>query len=386
MKKAAFLLVALVCGIATFGQDKTVAVVPATGESVSQDIRIGISNGLEEGVFNSGQYTLVARGADFEMALSELIFQQSGAVSDNQLTKFGYAVRADLVCYATVSKYSNREYRISYKMIDVASSKIVNIGSETVRDGASGLLTATNNITTKLFSGKSGDDGHSRRHPAEPEVVYVQGGIFTMGCTYEQGNGCDDDEKPAHSVTVSSFHIGKYEVTQAQWKAIMGVSPNGFQDDNLPVERVSWEDTQEFISRLNAATGKHYRLPTEAEWEYAARGGKFSRNYKYSGSNSVDEVAWYTSNTGIRTSPVGTKKSNELGIFDMSGNVLEWCSDWYGSYSASSQQNPVGASSGSYRILRGGNWLSIASNCRVAAREHSTPSDRYDVGFRVVLP
>jgi formylglycine-generating enzyme required for sulfatase activity len=217
-------------------------------------------------------------------------------------------------------------------------------------------------------------------------MVEVEGGTFLMGCSQEQGS-CDDDESPLHSVTVSSFRIGKHEITQAQWKLIMGGNPSNFKGDNLPVESVSWNEVQEFISRLNAATGKSYRLPTEAEWEYAARGGKRSGGYMYSGSNNLYDVAWFTDNSGDQTRPTGTKKANELGIHDMSGNVWEWCLDWYGSYSASSQQDPMGASSGSYRVIRGGSYGSGASYCRVANRGSDSPGDRYaSLGFRVVLP
>ncbi|GHT29262.1 hypothetical protein AGMMS49574_05550 [Bacteroidia bacterium] len=219
------------------------------------------------------------------------------------------------------------------------------------------------------------------------EMVYVQGGTFSMGCSGEQGSDCGDDEKPLHSVTVSNFNIGKYEVTQAQWKQIMGSIPSYFKDDNLPVENVSWEDVQEFISKLNAATGKRYRLPTEAEWEYAARGGNRSQGYKYSGSNNLNNVAWYWDNSSNKTHPVGAKSPNELGVYDMSGNVWEWCSDRYGDYNSSSQTNPTGPSTGSYRVLRGGSWSGRAEGCRVSLRDYNAPGIRYyNVGFRLVLP
>ncbi|GHT29260.1 hypothetical protein AGMMS49574_05540 [Bacteroidia bacterium] len=219
------------------------------------------------------------------------------------------------------------------------------------------------------------------------EMVYVQGGTFSMGCSGEQGSDCYYDEKPLHSVTVSNFNIGKYEVTQAQWKQIMGSNPSVFKGDNLPVENVSWEDVQEFISKLNAATGKRYRLPTEAEWEYAARGGNRSQGYKYCGSNNLNNVAWYWDNSSNKTHPVGAKSPNELGIYDMNGNVYEWCSDWYGNYNSSSQTNPTGPSTGSYRVLRGGSWDDYAEDCRVSDRLNFAPGYRGDdVGFRLVLP
>lgn len=217
------------------------------------------------------------------------------------------------------------------------------------------------------------------------DMVYVEGGTFTMGATSEQGSDAYSDERPTHSVTVSDFYIGKYEVTQAQWRAVMGSNPSYFTGDNLPVKQVSWDDIQEFITKLNTMTGKTFRLPTEAEWEYAARGGNKSKGYKYSGSNTLDNVAWYTNNSSRKTHPVGQKQPNELGLYDMSGNVWEWCQDWYGSYSSSSQTNPTGPSSGSCRVLRGGSWVRNARRCRVSYRDGRTFPDyrSYDSGFRL---
>ena len=217
-------------------------------------------------------------------------------------------------------------------------------------------------------------------------MVYVSGGTFTMGATSEQGSDAWDDEKPAHSVTVSGFYICKYEVTQALWKAVMGNNPSNWKGDNLPVEQVSWDDCQSFIRKLNALTGKNFRLPTEAEWEFAARGGNNSRGYKYAGSNNIGAVAWYTDNSGNKTHTVGTKSPNELGIYDMSGNVCEWCQDWKGSYSSASQTNPTGASSGSNRVLRGGSWGYGAGGCRSTIRRSDAPVYRlYSSGLRLVL-
>ena len=256
-------------------------------------------------------------------------------------------------------------------------------------------------ISLLLFSlscGQTQHRGSKPRHLAEPEMVFVQGGTFTMGCTSEQGEDCWDDEKPAHQVTVSSFNIGKYPVTQAQWTAIMGTTIRQQRDkanpqwslvgegDNYPVYYISWDEAQEFICRLNAATGKQYRLPTEAEWEYAARGGNKSQGYKYSGGNNLSDIGWFMNNSGGATRPVGTKQSNELGIYDMSGNVWEWCSDWYGKYSSSAQREPTGSSSGLYRVLRGGSWHRKAQYCRVSLRHYSSPVYPLSrIGFRLVL-
>ena len=216
-------------------------------------------------------------------------------------------------------------------------------------------------------------------------MVYVSGGTFTMGGTSEQGSDAYDDEKPTHSVTLSSYYICKYEVTQALWRAVMGSNPSNFKGDNLPVECVSWDDCQTFINRLNSYTGRNFRLPTEAEWEFAARGGNYSRHYKYSGSY-ISDVAWYDGNSSNRTHPVGTKQANELGLYDMSGNVWEWCSDWYGSYSSYSQNDPTGPNGGSYRVERGGGWNGIAGYCRSSDRGGNAPGYRgYNLGLRLVL-
>jgi formylglycine-generating enzyme required for sulfatase activity len=241
---------------------------------------------------------------------------------------------------------------------------------------------------------------NTQRQSGEPEMIFVEGGTFTMGCTSEQGSDCDNSEKPAHQVTLDGFYIGKYEVTQAQWKAIMGTTIKQQRDkddtsgnlfgegDRYPIYYVSWNETQEFIARLNKATGKKYRLPTEAEWEYAARGGKKSKNYKYSGSNVLGDVAWYGwHGDSDKIHPVGTKSSNELGIYDMSGNVAEWCNDWHSEYSSNSQTNPTGLTTGSGHVVRGGDWVGGDRYSRVSYRGNrgGIPGFRSGhIGFRLV--
>ena len=242
------------------------------------------------------------------------------------------------------------------------------------------------------------------------EMVKVEGGTFTMGATAEQGSDYDSDELPTHQVTLSDYYIGKYEVTQQLWEYVMsfsgtcadgsamsayasdvwlGSDPSSSYGvgDYYPAYYVSYYDIVDiFLPRLNKITGRTYRLPTEAEWEFAARGGKQSKGYKYSGSDNIGVVAWYTGNSGGKTHQVGTKEPNELGIYDMSGNVWEWCGDWYGSYSSSAQTNPTGPSSGGFRVLRGGSWYHSARYCRVSFRDYYNPSGRgSDAGFRVVL-
>ena len=225
-------------------------------------------------------------------------------------------------------------------------------------------------------------------------MIPVKGGTFTMGATAEQ-TGAFSDEKPAHPVTLSDYYIAETEVTQGLWKAVTGYSPTSGGPtwnasdgigDNYPADYISYEDVQSFITQLNALTGVTFRMPTEAEWEYAARGGNQSKGYLYSGSNTIGNVAWYEDNSGDKTHPVATKAANELGLYDMSGNVREWCSDWYDQsyYSSSPQNNPKGPSSGSKRVCRGGSPGSSVPYCRVASRYNHTPSSRYDgLGVRL---
>ena len=213
-------------------------------------------------------------------------------------------------------------------------------------------------------------------------MVYVEGGTFQMGSTISDYS----DEKPVHTVTVLSFYIGKTEVTQEQWQTVMGNNPSEFKDAKRPVERVSWDDCQEFITKLNTLTGKRFRLLTEAEWEFAARGGNQSQGYIYSGSNTIDDVAWYGSNSGSTTHNVGKKAPNELGLYDMSGNVWEWCQDWhdYSYYDNSPQANPTGPSSGAYRVCRGGGWSLGIEYCRAAYRGSDAPTFKgSDLGLRI---
>lgn len=223
-------------------------------------------------------------------------------------------------------------------------------------------------------------------------MVHVDSGTFDMGATPDQVEGVREDEKPVHKVTLSSYYISKCEITQAQYQAVMGKNPSSFRGENLPVEQVTWLDAKEFCEKLSALTGKKYVLPTEAQWEFAARGGTKSAGYQYSGSNDVNEVAWYMENSGVRdtvkggsTQIVGTKKANELGIHDMSGNVWEWCSDWYGLYKADAVTDPTGMADGDKRVMRGGGWDYKSKSCRVAHRGGAAVDYFWNIiGFRVV--
>ena len=226
----------------------------------------------------------------------------------------------------------------------------------------------------------------------EANMVFVEGGTFQMGCDPERDGECEEKELPLHDVTLSDFYIGKYEVTQELWRAVMGSDPEELRFkgcDKCPVERVSWDDIQGFLQKLNELTGQRYRLPTEAEWEYAARGGDKKERFAYSGSNDIDKVAWYGYNSGVKIHPVGEKAPNGLGLYDMSGNVWEWCSDWYGEeyykqFENEGARNPKGPETGKGLVIRGGSWYFDLRSCRVADRNWGSSSNQSDnVGFRL---
>ena len=344
-----------------------------------------------------------------------------------------------LLTVATISAQTHNVTRGSKPSTSNSSSTTIKSSSTTSAKKSNATISSRKSVGNKHQSMAGSSASSSARTYTSPSLsaekrriidniirnmVYVSGGTFTMGANSEQeeeigdeiGDEINYDETPTHQVTLSSFSIGRHEVTQEEWKAVMGSNPSEFVGAQLPVENVSWNDCQKFIKKLNAITGKTFRLPTEAEWEFAARGGNKSKHYEYSGSNDLDEVAWYYENSGdkkitftwdidgnseedideqidlgieanhCKTHQIMKKKPNELGIYDMSGNISEWCSDWYGVYSSSRQVNPKGASSGSSRVIRGGNLINLTNNCRVSSRGKSAPDNCYsNVGFRLAF-
>ena len=269
-------------------------------------------------------------------------------------------------------------YNLSYGSHEIIAEREGKTVSETINVAQSGGET---NIKLTFFGNQT-----FTVKGVSFTMIAVEGGTFQMGATSEQGSDAYSDESPVHTVTLSYYYIGETEVTQELWEAVMGSNTSYFKGSKKPVESVSWNDCQTFIKKLNRLTGKNFRLPTEAEWEYAARGGNKSKGYKYSGSNTIGDVAWYDGNSGSKTHEVKTKQANELGIYDMSGNVYEWCQDWYGSYSSSSQTNPTGPSSGSRRVDRGGSWHGNAKRCRVSNRGDYNPDNTINtLGLRLSL-
>ena len=252
-------------------------------------------------------------------------------------------------------------------------------------------------LTTLVLQLFSQNDYTENEFGINMKMVYVQGGIFEMGCIEDDCSDCDGDEMNIREVSLSDYYIGQFEVTQKQWKAVMGTTIFQQRDkcnanmalsgtgNDYPMYYISWEEANEFCRVLSSKTGKLYRLPTEAEWEFAARGGNNTQLYKYSGSNEIEDVAWYAQNAFSKTHKVGHKTPNELGIYDMSGNVWEWCYDIYGDYRSNDNKDPKGAKSGTKRINRGGSWRNNSTSCRVSDRSYDSADFRYiSLGFRVV--
>lgn len=224
------------------------------------------------------------------------------------------------------------------------------------------------------------------RNVLDIPMVVVAGGTFEMGGIETYGEQCYPDEFPKHTVTVDDYYIGQFEVTQELYKFVMGYNPSHFVGDSLPVDNISWVDAKTFIHELNKMTGKQYRLPTEAEWEFAARGGRWSQDLNYSGSDDLNAVGWCDGNSGRRTHAVGTKAPNELDIYDMCGNVYEWCQDRYAIYKADPQTNPQGPDFGKARVMRGGSWRSEARNCRNTYRSSEDYEARIlNCGLRLAM-
>jgi formylglycine-generating enzyme required for sulfatase activity len=386
----------------------------ANGRGISTESARTVTNLIRSRIGASGAVRLVTRDdADFDRILTEHHFQNSSWSSAEKTAEFGKAVNADYILMGEIDEMDG-EIVVTARMIDLQSAE--QIASTDIQFARMNQARQAMGEFTDRFIDSLAKAGGPIR-PAAPQTagrsrasppagfVHIPGGTFTMGSPPgEPDRG--SDEGPQHQVTVRSFYMAKYEVTQKEWQDVMGNNPSNFKGDNQPVECVSWNDAVEYCNKRSVQEGltpvysgsgdaitcnwnaNGYRLPTEAEWEYAAKGGnKDALTYLYSGSNSIDAVAWHSGNRGWGTHPVGQKAPNSLGIYDMSGNVWEWCWDWYGSYSSGAQTDPQGPSSGSARVFRGGSWSGSAGGLRSAGRYGHTPSGRSDdLGFRLVRP
>ena len=392
-------------------QVKKVAILETVDKegTISYPIKLMLRANLSKAITNTNGYEAYDR-TDMDAIMNEQDFQRTGMVSDDQIKRLGEMTGASYVLVAEAVKVDEQNMFITAKILDVESARTERTDNELMNTSPAEIQNGCASLAAKLFgrsanvSSSSSSSGFQALSGSNDYVestlglnmkmVYVEGGQFQMGATSEQSDAYSR-EYPVHSVTLDSYYISATEVTQAQWQAVMGTtihqqaSKTAYSVESVgsdyPMYYVSWEEARAFCSELSALTGKTYLLPTEAQWEYAARGGKKSRSSQYSGSYSVDAVAWYEPNPARRQHPVGKLRANELGLYDMSGNVYEWCNDWYGSYSSNAQFNPAGPSSGSNRVLRGGSWIGSAGFCRVAFRGDLSPSHRGNVlGFRVV--
>lgn len=432
MKKIVLLFLLSTFFLVSYAQVKKVAILETVDKvgDVSYGILFQVRSSLTYAISSSPGYEGYDR-VDMSAIMGEHNFQRTGMVSDSQIKQLGQMTGAAYVLIAEAANYDEQNIIIAAKILDVEKGGVIastppsiankdpmkmseackricaslvggNAGqsynyssnsSYTSQSSYGGYSTGGTNMTINLPSGDSF------------VMVYVEGGQFSMGCTNDQQGGCGSDESPAHFVTLRDFYIGETEVTQGLWQAVMGTSIYQQRDksgtsstygvgNNYPMYYVNHSEAEEFCGRLNnllrsqLPQGYKFRLPTEAQWEYAARGGKKDRPSLYAGSDYIGEVAWYYGNSNNSSHPVKTKDPNELGLYDMSGNVWEWCADWYNSsyYSSSPTDNPKNLSSGSYRVIRGGRWGSDAAYCRVALRNNKSPGYRSDLlGFRLVL-
>ena len=360
---------------------------------------------------------------DMTAITGEQSFQRTGMVSDEQIKRVGEMTGAAYVLIAEAAQYDDQNIIIAAKILDVETGGVVSSTPPAVeskeptkmaeaciriskilvgdKSSARPITSSTTSYSQTGYASQpapaANQDFNETAWDINMKMIWVEGGDFLMGCTSEQGN-CESDEQNVRCVTVDGFYIGMLEVTQSQWEKVVGTSiyqqkskaggsnTYGVGPD-YPMYYVSWDEAMEFCRLLSNKTGRTYTLPTEAQWEYAARGGNKNEGAKYAGSNMIDAVAWYADNSGSSTHIVGSKRANALGIYDMSGNVWEWCKDWYAdSYVSYDTNNPVGPSSGSRRVNRGGSWDNTASGCRVASRNYGSPGCRdNNLGFRVVL-
>ncbi len=421
VKRLLILAALLAVSVVVSAQDKVkkVAVLKVVDEydAVSPGIKLNLRQTLTVAINDMEGYEAYTR-VNTSAIRDEHAFERSGYVSDDEIKELGRMNSVDYVLVAEVAPYSDGYVTLTASIYNVVTGRIFKASEgkitstdptkmpQSAREVAHTLLKGRRQ--GELVSGGYGSAGNTTTQRGQDftetafginmRMVYVEGGTFTMGCTGEQGSDCYDNESPNRQTTVSSYYIGMLEVTQSQWEKVMGTSIYQQQSKanasktydtgaDYPMYGVSWKEAKEFCTRLSRQTGRNYTLPTEAEWEYAARGGKKNEGTKYSGGWSVGDVAWYDGNSGSSTHPCGTKRPNALGIYDMSGNVWEWCEDWYGSkYLQYDNNNPKGASSGGCRVLRGGCWNNSARDCRVSNRSYFTPGSRFNgYGFRVVL-
>ena len=405
-----FLMSVLVCTVALSADEKPaqkkvrrdnyVAVFDLNSQDVGREILRSLSESIRRELVRSGKYKVINKG-DMNEILGEQMFEMSDCLSGpcTGIVEAGHILNVGKVIIGSISMVG-KTYYLSLSLIDVKTGNIERMSEDKCKCEVDELIESSKRATKRLLGERLAED--QPEIPSESskpvkkgpeasainmEFVLVQGGCYQMGDGFGDGYA---DERPVHEVCVNDFYMGKYDVTQGQWKEIMGNNPSEFNrcGDSCPVENISWNDTQEFIGKLMQRIGKNYRLPTEAEWEYAARsGGKKEKWAGTSNESELGEYAWYDLNSGGRTHPLGQRKPNGLGLYDMNGNVWEWCQDLYDEnyYKNSPKNNPAGPNSGTNRVLRGGSWFNGSGDTRSENRLSIIPDYRdSNDGFRLV--
>jgi TolB-like protein len=395
MKKILLIALALICATMAHGQDQKEKVAIYTTDNSGQNIVEFVGDFLTNAIVKRGQYTAIERTAQFLAELNkEQSFQRTGAVDDSQISRLGKNMGVQLVCVVKIGK-SGEQLFISARLVDVETAALKS-SARPVRfdaDNWDGIEKCCETITASMFGGGNDSSSSLGNHSSGNTSSGNKSSNADVTANNTPANEANVTDAPANGSVynpdgiemvyvegtgsgigaIQGFYIGKYEVTQVQYEAVMGVNPSHFKGSNYPVETVSWDDAQEFIVKLNARTGRNYRLPTESEWEYAFREGKNNSSYEYSGSNDLKAVAWYHGNSKNQTHPVGQLLPNALGIYDMTGNVNEWCQDY-----KNEKKN--------YRALKGGCFLHMKVHFKMIKKVLGDKATNKGpaAGFRVV--
>ena len=432
MKKLFIILFSTLSLTALADEVKLALLQPLTvpGSTACNPMEISMVRGELRKAFGWQSDFQVLTRLDVDAMLKEQGFQRSGMVDDNQRKEVGKMTGAQYICVSSITKYGSQLYIEAY-LVDVETGQMTNPASQYVNipnEDYSTLPASCNALAEEMLGALAGSSrkssiigNSSSSHPSANQdfvenawdinmkMIWVEGGEFMMGCTSEQSYNCERDEMNVRRVTLDGFYIGMLEVTQSQWEKVVGTTvyqqrkkeeskspwsiPMSGVGPDYPMYFVDWEEAMEFCHLLSNKTGKTYTLPTEAQWEYAARGGKHAEGMKYAGSDKIDAVAWYYYNSLNKSGdipvpeahPCGTKRANALGIYDMTGNVEEWCKDWYSSsYISYDTNNPTGPSSGSAHVCRGCGFNGTEESCRLTDRTYSSGSRYATLGFRVV--
>lgn len=371
---------------------KTVAVLNLVNAGGVDNNEISIlTDRFTSALFNTNTFKVLERDK-----MNEILKAQDFNMSDNCnstecAVQVGQLLGVEIMVAGKVGKFG-QTYTVDLRMMDIVTGELLKTGAENYKGDKEGLLDVIESMAYKLagisISEKAPSEISTLTKLAN-NMVFIKGGIYEMGDIF--GEGWPQDRLPVHRVRINDFYISKYEITQKEWREVMGTNPSYFKDcDECAVETVSWYDVIEFIKKLNTRTGKNYRLPSEAEWEYAARsGGLKDKSDETKKESDIDPIAWFDKNSAGRTHPVGMKQPNSIGLYDMKGNVWEWCQDWYNEnyYSQSSSDNPKGPITGTSRVLRGGSWDTFNTDfLSYLHRNSSNPGFRNsEIGFRIVI-